>query len=157
MAISSSWKYHVFLSFRGEDTRTSFTDHLHAALKRKGVITFKDNKDLERGQVISHQLIQAIQESLSSIVVLSQNYASSSWCLDELQKILESRKELGMEVFPVFYDIDPCDVRHQKGSFADAFRNLEERFGEDKLQKVQRWREALTQVANISGFHSKGR
>ena len=26
-------KYDVFLSFRGEDTRTNFTDHLYVALK----------------------------------------------------------------------------------------------------------------------------
>ena len=34
------WKYDVFLSFRGEDTRRSFTDHLHAALSRYGINTF---------------------------------------------------------------------------------------------------------------------
>ncbi|KAJ9672183.1 hypothetical protein PVL29_025709 [Vitis rotundifolia] len=28
----SRWSYDVFLSFRGEDTRISFTDHLYSAL-----------------------------------------------------------------------------------------------------------------------------
>ncbi|KAI9072895.1 hypothetical protein K1719_045140 [Acacia pycnantha] len=146
------WKYHVFLSFRGEDTRKGFTDHLHAALKQRGIITFLDDK-LNRGEVISDQLLQAIDESLISLVVLSEGYASSSWCLDELQRILESKKTMGREVIPIFYKIDPSDVRHQRGSFARALQKHGERFAENK-EKVQRWKDALQEVANISGYDS---
>ncbi|KAI9116638.1 hypothetical protein K1719_012296 [Acacia pycnantha] len=146
------WKYHVFLSFRGEDTRKGFTDHLHAALERRGIITFLDDK-LNRGEVISNQLLQAIDESLVSLVILSESYASSSWCLDELQRILESKKTLGREVIPIFYKIDPSDVRHQRGSFARALQKHGERFANNK-EKVQRWKDALQEVANISGYDS---
>ena len=121
------WKFHVFLSFRGVDTRTSFTDYLYATLQRKGIITFRDDEQLERGEVISKQLLKAIEESLSAIVILSPQYASSSWCLDELHKILESRKVLGREVFPVIYDVDPYDVRYQKGGLGKAFKKHEQR------------------------------
>ncbi|XP_054817731.1 disease resistance protein RUN1-like [Prosopis cineraria] len=145
------WKYHVFLSFRGEDTRKGFTAHLYAALQHKSIITFIDN-ELRRGDVISFQLLQAIEDSLISIVILSQNYASSSWCLDELQKVLESRESLGREVFPVFYNVDPSDVRHQRGAFAYAFQKHNERFREEG--KVQRWRNTLKDVANLAGYHS---
>ena len=72
------WKFHVFLSFRGADTRTSFTDYLYATLQRKGIVTFRDDEQLEKGEVISEQLLKAIEESLSAIVVLSPQYASSS-------------------------------------------------------------------------------
>ncbi|KAI9126658.1 hypothetical protein K1719_002254 [Acacia pycnantha] len=146
------WKYHVFLSFRGEDTRKGFTDHLQAALKQRGIITFLDDK-LNRGEVISDQLLQAIDESLISLVVLSKGFASSSWCLDELQRILESKKSLGREVIPIFYKIDPSDVRHQRGSFARALQKHADRFTENK-EKVQRWKDALQEVANISGYDS---
>ena len=149
-----NWKYHVFLSFRGEDTRYNFTDHLYEALCRKGLIAFRDDEKLERGEVIKHKLLQAIEESLCSVVIISQNYASSCWCLDELQKILECKKILGRGVLPIFYGIDPSDVRNQTGSFAEAFRKHEERFGEDKT-KVQRWRDALSELANLSGYDSK--
>ncbi|XP_054818130.1 disease resistance protein Roq1-like [Prosopis cineraria] len=144
------WKYHVFLSFRGEDTRKGFTDHLYAALKQKGIITFQDDK-LQRGEVISHQLLQAIDESLISLVILSETYASSSWCLDELQRILESKRSLDREVIPIFYEIDPSDVCHQRGTFACAFQKHSLRFAENK-EKVQRWRDALEEVSNISGY-----
>ncbi|KAI9084090.1 hypothetical protein K1719_033946 [Acacia pycnantha] len=148
------WKYHVFLSFRGEDTRTNFTDHLNAALKRKGLKTFRDEEDLEKGQSIKPNLDEAIEESRSVIVVLSPNYASSTWCLDELQKILDLEKESSLQVFPIFYGVDPSDVRKQKESFAEAFKKHEERFAQDKM-KVQGWRNALEKVADISGWHSK--
>ncbi|XP_021670665.2 disease resistance protein Roq1-like [Hevea brasiliensis] len=56
-------KYDVFLSFRGEDTRRSFTDHLYAALKQKGIIAFRDDPSLERGKEIAPELLKAIEES----------------------------------------------------------------------------------------------
>ncbi|XP_028782172.1 TMV resistance protein N-like [Neltuma alba] len=141
------WKYHVFLSFRGEDTRNSFTGHLHAALERRGIITFIDD-ELRKGEDISQELLQAIEESLVSIVILSPNYASSRWCLAELQKILESKRSLGREVVPVFFNIDPSHVRRLRGAIGDAFKSHRERFAD----KVQGWRDALREAANISGY-----
>ena len=57
------WKYDVFLSFRGEDTRNKFMGHLHDALIQKGIIIFKDDENLERGKPISPKLSKAIEES----------------------------------------------------------------------------------------------
>ncbi|CAH1416313.1 unnamed protein product [Lactuca virosa] len=57
-----SFKYHVFLSFRGEDTRKTFVDHLYASLKQKGIHTFRDNEELEKGKRIE-ELFKAIEES----------------------------------------------------------------------------------------------
>ena len=82
------WKYDVFLSFRGVDTRNNFTDHLYAALQRNGILTFKDEEKLRKGNRISSELLKAINESRFAIVILSRNYASSTWCLDELAEII---------------------------------------------------------------------
>lgn len=147
---------HVFLSFRGDDTRKGFTDHLFASLERKGIKTFRDDHGLERGGLISLELMKAIEESLFAVVILSPNYASSTWCLDELQKIVDCRKTFGQAVFPVFYGVDPSDVRHQRGSFAKAFKDHEEKFREEG-GKVEKWREALREVASYSGWDSKDR
>ena len=76
------WKYDVFLSFKGEDTRKSFTDHLYTTLKQKGIFTFRDDEELERGKPFKPELLEAIEESLYAIVILSKNYAYSTWCLD---------------------------------------------------------------------------
>ncbi|KAG5036963.1 hypothetical protein JHK86_017803 [Glycine max] len=144
------WSNHVFLSFRGDDTRKGFTHNLFASLERRGIKAYRDDHDLERGKVISVELIEAIEESMFALIILSSNYASSTWCLDELQKILECKKE----VFPIFLGVDPSDVRHQRGSFAKAFRDHEEKFREEK-KKVETWRHALREVASYSGWDSK--
>ncbi|KAJ9145860.1 hypothetical protein P3X46_028190 [Hevea brasiliensis] len=153
---SPQCKYDVFLSFRGEDTRRSFTDHLYAALNQKGIIVFRDDPSLERGKEIAPELLKAIEESRFSIVIFSRNYASSSWCLDELVKILECMNTKGQIIFPVFYNVDPSDVRKQKGYFEKAFAKHEEDFGKN-AEKVKKWRVALTKVANLSGWDSHNR
>ena len=74
------WRYDVFLSFRGKDTRFNFTDHLYTTLVHKGIKTFRDDT-LKRGEEIGPEILKAIEESRFSIVVFSENYASSGWCL----------------------------------------------------------------------------
>ncbi|BBH09916.1 Putative disease resistance TIR-NBS-LRR class protein [Prunus dulcis] len=138
---SSSPPYDVFLSFRGEDTRTNFTDHLHEALVRKGIRTFIDG-ELVRGEEISPALVKAIEESRISLIVFSENYASSRWCLDELVKILQCKESKQQVVLPIFYKVDPSDVRHQRSSYGDAFVQHERKFKDDK-EKVFKWRKLL--------------
>ncbi|XP_040365123.1 TMV resistance protein N isoform X2 [Rosa chinensis] len=148
-----SWSYDVFLSFRGEDTRYGFTGHLHSALLRKGINTFIDN-DLTRGDEIAQSLLKVIEESRISVIVFSEDYASSKWCLDELVHIHHCNESKQQMVRPVFYKVDPADVRYQKGSYGEALAKHERRFP-DNLEKVGRWRTALTRSANLSGWHYK--
>ena len=145
-------RYDVFLSFRGEDTRNGFTSNLNGILRHNGINTFMDDK-LPRGEEISTELLEAIERSRISIIVLSENYASSTWCLDELVKILECKKN-GQIVLPVFYMVDPSDVRNQKGKFGEVLKKHEKRF-KDNMEKVQEWRKALIKLSKISGWHYK--
>ncbi|XP_059665558.1 disease resistance protein RUN1-like [Cornus florida] len=148
---SSRCNYDVFLNFRGEDTHSDFVNHLYMALQHKGIYTFKDDEKLKKGNSISSELLNAIKESKFAIIVFSKNYATSSWCLDELVEIIECKNTVGQTVLPVFYNVDPSHVRKQKGSFAKAFVKHEETIKEDK-EKVKRWRAALTEAANLSGW-----
>ncbi|XP_050281499.1 TMV resistance protein N-like [Quercus robur] len=147
-------EYDVFLSFRGEDTRIIFTDHLYYALTDQGIITFKDDKELDKGKPISPELLDAIEKSRVAVIILSKMYASSSWCLEELAKIVECMKEGGLIILPIFYHVDPSHVRHQRDTFEEAFANHEVNFQENP-DKVQKWRVALTTVANLAGHHLK--
>ncbi|KAL6311259.1 hypothetical protein AAG906_016224 [Vitis piasezkii] len=145
------YNFDVFLSFRGEDTRYNFTDHLFVNLHRMGIKTFRDDQ-LKRGEEIKLELLKTIEDSRISIVVFSKDYARSKWCLDELAKIMECREKMEQIVFPVFYHVEPTDVRNQTGSFGEAFsihvRNVD-------AEKLQRWRDSLTDASNLSGFHVK--
>ena len=51
------WTHDVFLSFRGEDTRNNFTDHLYTDLVRKGIRIFRDDQ-LIRGEKIAPELLK---------------------------------------------------------------------------------------------------
>ncbi|MED6172638.1 hypothetical protein PIB30_051815, partial [Stylosanthes scabra] len=148
--------YGVFLSFRGEDTRDNFTSHLYAALLDKGIKTYRDDQ-LDRGGDIWAQLGGAIEDSYISVVVFSQDFASSKWCLEELVKIMECRRVMGLVVIPVFYKTPPTNVRFQKDSFNKSFAKHELNLRKDAYkhqEKVRSWRNALTEAANLSGWVS---
>ncbi|XP_040364321.1 TMV resistance protein N-like [Rosa chinensis] len=149
------WKYDVFLSFRGEDTHETFICHLYRALTARGIITFLDDESLERGSTIGPSLSTAIEDSRSALVVFSENFASSSWCLDELSKILQCREERGQIIYPIFYQVDPSDVRKQRGSF--QLRTVEVREHEEvygNKDKLKEWTDALREVSRIAGWDS---
>ncbi|XP_076892428.1 disease resistance protein RUN1-like, partial [Bidens hawaiensis] len=142
-------RFDVFLSFRGEDTRHTFTDHLYTALKRAAIHTFRDNDEIERGRDLEPEIVKAIENSRASIVVLSENYAKSRWCLEELTLILELKRKGKHFVLPVFYHVDPSDVRNQRQSFAIEGSKWTE-------ENVNLWKSALREVANLTGMVASG-
>ncbi|XP_076905303.1 toll/interleukin-1 receptor-like protein [Bidens hawaiensis] len=143
---STSWKYDVFISFRGEDTRKTFVDHLFLTLEDRQIYTYKDDEQLLRGELIGPSLFEAIQESRIAIIVFSQNYASSTWCLDELAYIMKNRDERRQTVIPIFYDVEPSELRKQKAYYGEALARHELK----NRNKVESWREALVKAGNIS-------
>jgi len=147
-------KNDVFLSFRGE-TRSKFTGHLYEALCSAGIQTYMDHK-LHKGAEISEVLLRTIEESEISVIVFSGDYASSTWCLEELVKIMECKEKRGKVAIPVFYNVDPSDIRKQRGSYGASFAKLEQRFkGTKDKGKLQVWRDALARAAGLSGWDSK--
>ncbi|KAM7470215.1 hypothetical protein LguiA_008398 [Lonicera macranthoides] len=150
----SLYTYDVFLSFRGEDTRTNFTDHLYTALVDKGIRTFRDYDEIERGKSLKPELEKAIKESRISLIVFSKNYAISRWCLNELVMILECRKINSRHVvLPIFYDVSPSEVRKQTGTIGEAFDRYKEEL--EFMEKVNGWRAALKEVADLAGMEFK--
>ena len=143
--------YDVFVTFRGEDTRNNFTDFLFDAVQTKGIFVFRDDTNLQKGESIGPELIRAIEGSQVFVAVFSKNYASSNWCLQELEKICECIEGSNKHVLPIFYDVDPSEVRKQFGIYYEAFVKHEQRFQQDS-QMVSRWRETLKLVGSISGW-----
>lgn len=154
LAVQSLPRYDVFLSFCGEDTRYSFTGFLYHALSNEGFKIFMDDEGLEGGNQISKTLLEAIEKSRLSIVVLSENFGYSTWCLDELDKIIKCMKTKNQLVWPIFYKIEQSDVSNQTKSYGKAMTAHEDRFGKQS-ENVQKWRSALSEVALLTGDHIK--
>ncbi|XP_056165999.1 disease resistance protein RPV1-like isoform X1 [Syzygium oleosum] len=148
--LSSRFRYDVFLSFRGADTCHGIVDRLHRELVLSGVRAFRgaDEEGLERGEETAPGLLEAIDDSAAAVAVISENYAASRRCLEELARAVERGKLL----LPVFYDVSPSHVRRQGGPFEQGFREHEARYG---AEKVRRWRTAMEKAGGISGWESK--
>ncbi|GJS65378.1 Toll/interleukin-1 receptor domain-containing protein [Tanacetum coccineum] len=116
-----SFKYDVFLSFRGQDTRKRITD----------------------------ELIEAIQDLKLYIIVFSKKYASSSWCLDELVKIMECQKMTEHTAYPVFYDVQPTQVQKQSGPIKKAFAKIK------KKEAAGKWTQAMKEASSLVGWELK--
>ncbi|GKG37636.1 Toll/interleukin-1 receptor domain-containing protein, partial [Tanacetum coccineum] len=136
-------------SFRGGDTRQTFVGHLFQALKDKGIYTYIDDEKIQKGKRISDDLFKSIQDSKFYIIVFSKNYASSSWCLEELVKIMECQKMTGHTAYPVFYDVEPTEVRNQSGAVKKAFSKNK------KKEAAEKWKGALKEAADLAGWELK--
>ncbi|PWA75977.1 toll/interleukin-1 receptor (TIR) domain-containing protein [Artemisia annua] len=160
----SFYVHDVFLSFRGADTRNSFTDHLYKALVDANIDTFLDDAEMKTGEELKTELVSAIKTSKASIIVLSKNYASSTWCLDELALIMEQHRTTKHVVFPIFYHVEPTDVRKQQKSFLVAMEEHKQKMEAETnakkksewAQKIEKWKKALTEVADLKRERCKG-
>ena len=147
---SRRWKNDVFLSFRGMDTRHSFADHLYEAMRMKGILIVTGDEEFNEFS-ISPGHSKLIEESQLAIVIFSKNYAYSKLCLDELEKIVQCKSKNGMYVLPIFYHVNPGDIRKQTGPLEPAFAEHEKRYKEN-MEMVKSWRSALSEVGNVSGL-----
>ena len=69
---------------------------------------------------------------------------------------MECREKIGLIVLPIFYDVDPFDVRKLMGSYAEALIEHEKNFKKN-INKVHPWKATLTEVVNLSGFSLQDR
>ncbi|KAK2632970.1 hypothetical protein EUGRSUZ_L00809 [Eucalyptus grandis] len=148
---SSEKNYHVFVSFRGTDVRNNFLRDLYAALKQEGIYTFVDSEELRKGEQISPALMRAIEESRVTIIIFSEDYASSPWCLDELAKIMECKAQKELIVLPVFYKVEPREVRRGRKGYGIAMTKHEKDPEKDQ-KSVETWKKVLFEAGSLSGW-----
>lgn len=151
-------RYDLFINHRGPDTKKTLASHLHNRMKLEGLTSFIDKDELIVGNDFPSQIEYAIKTAFVHVAILSPRYAESEWCLNELLLMLES----GAPIIPVFYHVQPNDLRRTDGKYAEALRNLENlkmHDTETNLEKpvhnssiIKKWRDALKQVSKISGL-----
>ncbi|CAI0628592.1 unnamed protein product [Linum tenue] len=148
---SSPVEYEVFLSFRGPDVRENFADFLHKFLVRYKIRTFLDDEELRKGEKIAPSLVKAIEESKVYIPVLSPNYARSKWCLQELAQMMKCCNQgNGHIMLPIFFMVEPRDVRRQDGPYKAAFQHHRKKYD---AETIDEWKEALQEVGAMKGWH----
>lgn len=133
----------VFINFRGKELRKGFISFLVPALKDKNINVFIDDQE-ERGKYLT-SLFDRIGESKIALVIFSEDYTESKWCLDELVQIKECMDQNKLRVIPIFYKLDPAVVKRLQGKFGDQFRDLEYRY-KHKPERPQKWKEAVISV-----------
>lgn len=142
--------YHVFINHRG-DVKEKYAMPLYDLLISRGLRVFLDKPELKEGLRISTQIELAIQRSSVHIAMFSPKYAESEWCLDELFQMTKSIAP----IVPVFYKVSRSDLQcteeNSDGIYAQELRNPKKKQRYD-LETLQRWRNALSYVAELPGF-----
>ncbi|XP_022642096.1 TMV resistance protein N isoform X2 [Vigna radiata var. radiata] len=147
-------KYDVLINFNGEDIRRKFVSHLDYALSTVGLTTFLHEENAVKGMHIQQPILNLCRVA---IVVFTKTYSQSAWCLHELQQIIKWQETYSRHVLPVYYEIQPSDVRLQKGDFGKSFKaTAQETFPWQQLEHgMSRWSHALTKAANFFGWDER--
>ncbi|CAI0394246.1 unnamed protein product [Linum tenue] len=143
-------EYEVFLNFRGSDVRYDFADSLHTYLKKYEIRTFFDEEELHKGEEIDSKLLDAIEGSKIYIPIISAKYASSRSPLMELAHMVKCcEKEKGHLILPIFYKVEVGDVKNQRGTFGESFRELAQKHD---ARTIREWKNALRTVTELKGW-----
>ncbi|XP_022641633.1 TMV resistance protein N [Vigna radiata var. radiata] len=144
-------KYDVLISFTGEDIRRKFVSHLDSVLSSVGLTTFLQHDNAVQPKHIQEPILNLCRVA---IVVFTETYSQSACCLHQLQQIIEWHETYGRHVLPVYYEIQPSDVRLQKGDFGKAFiETAHQTFSAQELEHgMSRWSHAITKAANFFGW-----
>ncbi|KAG7557432.1 Toll/interleukin-1 receptor homology (TIR) domain superfamily [Arabidopsis suecica] len=163
-------QHQVFVSFRGSDVRYNFFSFLKDALIKNGINVVTD-EDAPRGKPIDENLLKLIRDSRIALVIFSENYPESTWCLDELVEI-EKQMDLKMlDSCPIFFEVETCHVKLQvaRSTFNNNLLQLEhderkkarkisKKAWEDAEKRFEGWRKALNSVSSRLGLtYKKGR
>ncbi|GLJ40674.1 hypothetical protein SUGI_0839870 [Cryptomeria japonica] len=141
--------YDVFINFRGCDVRKTLASTLYRTLCGMGLSVFVDYEVSEPGDNIAAEIESAILNSSLYVAIFSKNYARSPWCMAELSLILQT----GKTIIPVFYHVEPSDMRLETGGFyAQAFLGYEGNKKRYSSEKLQQWRMALHNVSLYPGY-----
>ncbi|KAI6680295.1 hypothetical protein NL676_034176, partial [Syzygium grande] len=153
---ASHEEFDVLLSFRGPDTRNGFANCLYHRSRDVGIRVFLDNEELQVGKEIGGELLKVHEKSRIYIPIFSKGYANSSWCLREVALMVEctSTSDGKKEILPIFYDVEPNDVKLKTELYRKAIPKHKKKFGSDELK---RWEKALVEVAHLKGWDLKGK
>ncbi|XP_031501116.1 disease resistance protein RPV1-like isoform X2 [Nymphaea colorata] len=152
--VHDQFEFDVFLSFtRESDLLNGFTEGLCAALEQRDVRASFGEQEKSLDDAVGQKTaaaakaLRAIEVSEIFLPIFSRGFADSKLCLTQVAEMVERRRL----ILPVFYGVEPRQVRNQKGPFETAFKKHEESKDLDE-KTVERWRDALREVGEIKGY-----
>jgi len=145
------WMYDVLINFSEEDIERKFVSHLDSALSAVGFTTFLHHQNTVESTHTQEPILNLCRVA---IVVFTKSYSKSAWCLHQLQQIIHWQETYCRHVLPVYYEIQPSEVRFQTGDFWKAFKaTAQQTFSGQQLEDgMSRWSHALTKATNLFGW-----
>ncbi|KAH9288998.1 hypothetical protein KI387_033115, partial [Taxus chinensis] len=147
---SNAIPYDVFINHRRPDVTFTLATTIRHTLYRMGLKVFLDVDSVEVGDLLPTTTQETMRAASLHIAIFSPNYAQSPWCLTELTYMLKT----GATVIPVFYHVQPADLRwvvQGNGIYADAFSEHEKK-GRCSLRNLEEWKMALHTVSFHMGY-----
>lgn len=145
------WGDHdVFLRYGPEDTVNTFVDHLSTALEQQSINVYRDKVGI--GQDLPKNFPHPFYILDSKIVVFiftGINTRTYSF-LGDLTYIMECIEGKGQTILPIFYDIEPSEV---KNKILECIEIIIRHSYLQSKRKTELWRKALSGVANIHGLN----
>ncbi|KAH7404131.1 hypothetical protein KP509_15G012100 [Ceratopteris richardii] len=139
----------VFLCHNKMDTQRNAVSVFRGILGSRGITCKVVDYEKERDEM-KLDVEKAIRNSTVQVIFLSENFVKCKDCLEEVDKIMvySTKRPFEVKILPVFYNVPPSDVRHQKKGSAYDFINVKR--GTDEERK--RWSEALYRLSHLMGF-----
>ncbi|KAL3886049.1 hypothetical protein ACJMK2_026072 [Sinanodonta woodiana] len=117
--------YAVFLSFSSNDedfvnecVKPKLEKKLKCLLKKKTKLVFVGDANFDVGSHICEEVISAASRCWCTVLIISNSFLESDWCLFEVQSAWNS----GCRIFPLF--IEQCDGRKAKGIMKVVCRDM---------------------------------
>ncbi|GLJ33274.1 hypothetical protein SUGI_0669450 [Cryptomeria japonica] len=134
--------YDIFINHRGPDAKKTLATDLYNTLNGMRLRVFLDSQELELGDFLPTEIEEVMRMASLHIAILSPRYPQSPWCFAELSFMLKTCTP----IVPIFYHVQPDDVRYAKGVYGHAFLEHEKK-GRYASEKLQEWKNALNNVS----------
>ncbi|KAK3433566.1 hypothetical protein EUGRSUZ_D01450 [Eucalyptus grandis] len=141
----------VFLTFH-PDTRPGFAAYLYGSLVGAGIRVLRDDHPYLIGTHVNQGILNAIHHCKILIPILSENFASSQWCLDNLAEMVDCKRKKGQKILTIFYKVKFSDVKNISGSFG---KNMLEHKEKVRPLVYGRWEEALDEITSSKIWESE--
>jgi len=117
-SIASPKKWDVFISHASED-KNEVARPLAEALKNKGLSVWYDDFSLKLGDSLRASIDYGLVNSRYGVVILSKNFFSKHWPVQELNGLATREKSSRKVILPIWHNVTADEVREFSPILAD--------------------------------------